>query len=540
MQNNKLELTWYGKDKEPVLEPRILLEDKSKSFSVEPSISLLESKVTFNNMLIHGDNLLALKALQKSFFGKVKCAYIDPPYNTGSAFVHYDDNLQHSIWLSLMKPRIELLRSLLSDDGSLWISIDADEEAYLKVLCDEIFGRSNFVDQIVWQRAYSPVNLKKTLSRSHDIILVYAKKLTKEFSLNPLERSEEANNRYKNPDNDSRGPWKAADMSVGPRVEANVYEIVTPSGRKVLPPSGRSWVLSKPRFDEMIKDNRIWFGPTGNNVPARKKFLSEVKQGVVSTTWWIREEVGDNQDAKREVKSFGFKDQPFDTPKPEKLIKRILTLATNEGDLVLDSFLGSGTTAAVAQKMNRRWIGIEMEQTAYLFCKPRLDMVISGKDKGGITKSTGYEGGGGYKFYELAPTLVVNDAFGEPIINKKYNADMLASAVALHEGFTYSPDKEHFWKQSKASENSYLFVTTMHIDSPLLDKIANDMTKDEFLIIACKTFDEECSRLYKNIVIKKIPEMLLGKCEFGKDDYSLNIINPPTYEDEDEDEDNEK
>jgi adenine-specific DNA-methyltransferase len=181
-----------------------------------------------------------------------------------------------------------------------------------------------------------------------------------------------------------------------------------------------------------------------------------------------------------------------------------------------------------------------MEQTAYLFCKPRLDMVISGKDKGGITKSTGYEGGGGYKFYELAPTLVVNDAFGEPIINKKYSADMLASAVALHEGFTYSPDKEHFWKQSKASENSYLFVTTMHIDSPLLDKIANDMAKDEFLIIACKTFDEECSKLYKNIVIKKIPEMLLGKCEFGKDDYSLNIINPPTYEDEDEDEDNEK
>ena len=210
-------------------------------------------------MIIHGDNLLALKALESKYAGQVKCIYIDPPYNTGSAFEHYDDNLEHSTWLSLMKPRLEILRNLLCDDGSIWISIDADESHYLKVLCDEIFGRKNFIDEVVWQRSYAPINLKKTLSRCHDIILVYAKENSKNFTLNKLPRSSEANNRYKNPDNDPRGVWTSGPLQVGPRVESRVYEIVTPSGKKVLPPKQYCWRFSKERFNELVNDNRDYF-----------------------------------------------------------------------------------------------------------------------------------------------------------------------------------------------------------------------------------------------------------------------------------------
>ena len=321
---------------------KVLVENKELSYGDQ----------TLGNMLIKGDNLEALKALLPYYKGKVKCIYIDPPYNTGSAFEHYDDNLEHSTWLSMMYPRLELLRELLAEDGSIWISIDADESHYLKVLCDEIFGRKNFIDEVVWQRAYAPINLKKTLSRSHDIILVYAKDKTNNYQLNKLPRSNEANDRYKNPDNDSRGVWMSDNLSVGPIIQEKVYEITTPSGRKVLPPAGYCWRLTKEVFAEYVADNRIWFGPKGNNTPRIKRFLSEVRQGVVAMTLWLREEVGDNQEAKREIKALLPEEKnPFDTPKPERLIERILTLATNKGDLVLDSFLGSGTTAAVAQKM---------------------------------------------------------------------------------------------------------------------------------------------------------------------------------------------
>ena len=336
-------------------------------------------------MLIHGDNLLALKALEQNYTGAVKCIYIDPPYNTGNAFEHYDDGLEHSIWLSLIRERLIILRNLLKEDGSIWISIDTDECHYLKVLCDEIFERRNFIDEVIWQRSYAPINLKKTLSRSHDIILVYAKNKTDKFELNRLPRSLDANNRYKNPDNDPRGVWKSSDLSVGPAVQENIYPITTPTGRICYPPEGYSWRLSQNRFQEYLKDNRIWFGPTGNNVPSIKRFLSEVKDGIVAQTLWTYQEVGHTQDAKKEVKAFGF-DSVFDTPKPERLIERVLTLGSNPGDLVLDSFLGSGTTAAVAQKMGRRYIGVELGQHAYTHCYPRLKMVTDGTDQGGISK----------------------------------------------------------------------------------------------------------------------------------------------------------
>ena len=250
-------------------------------------------------------------------------------------------------------------------------------------------------------------------------------------------------------------------------------------------------------------------------------------------TLWKREDVGDNQDAKREVREFN-PDSVFATPKPEHLVERVLTLGSNPGDLVLDSFLGSGTTAAVAQKMGRRWIGIEMGGHAYTHCKVRLDKVIAGEDPGGITKAQNWQGGGGYRFYELAPSLINEDSFGEAVINPDYDADMLAAAMALHEGFTYQPDSSLFWKQSVGNENSYLFVTTRHLNSPFLDSIQDTMEDGEYLIIACRSYDAGLEKAYGNITIKKIPQMLLDCCEFGKTDYNLNIVHPPVYEDEEE------
>ena len=525
--SKKLELVWEGKETPLRPEPRILIEKPELSYSVDGE------NVSKDNILIHGDNLLALKALEKDYSGKVKCIYIDPPYNTGKAFEHYDDNFEHSIWLNLMKARLDILNRLLSKDGSIWISIDDDEGHYLKVLCDEIFGRNNFVSTVIWEKKYSPQNDAKWLSDSHDFILVYAKdKLN--WSPNLLPRSDEMNQRYKNLDNDPRGPWKPGDVLVKTFSEAGVFGIKNPNtGEIFFPPKGSCYRFSEESAIKMIKENRFYFGKDGKGRPQVKRFLSEVKQGIVSKTIWKREEVGDNQEAKNEVRLIN-SDSIFATPKPERLIQRVLTLATNEGDLVLDSFLGSGTTAAVAQKMGRRWIGIEMGNHAYTHCKVRLDKVISGEDKGGITKDVNYQSGGSYKFYELAPTLIVKNALGIEVINKEYNAEQLAAAVALHEGYDYQPDENIFWKQSKASENSYLFVTTSYITPATISQIEQMMGKDEYLLIACKAFDSDCEETSKKITIKKIPQMLLKLCEFGKDDYSLNIVNPPFYEDDDE------
>ena len=533
---NKLELTWYGKDVPIRVEPRLLIENGA--------LSNCAAAPETENLLIHGDNLLALKALERKYAGQVKCVYIDPPYNTGSAFEQYDDNLEHSQWLSLMRPRLEILWRLLSDDGSIWISIDDDEQAYLKVLCDEVFGRSNFIANVIWEKKYSPQSNAQWLSDCHDFILSYArKKSTWEPSLLP--RTAEMDNRYKNPDHDPRGPWKAVDgtisLSGGQRgaqyaktgVSENIYELTTPSGRKLLPAQGRCWYYTKEKMQEAIADNRIWFGANGDNVPAVKKFLSEVKQGIKAKTIWFRDEVGDNQEAKREAKSL-VPANIFSTPKPERLIQRVLTLATNPGDLVLDSFLGSGTTAAVAHKMGRRWIGVELGEHAYTHCKVRLDKVIAGTDPGGVTKAEHWQGGGGYRFFELAPSLINEDDFGEPVINPGYDPDMLAAAVALHEGYTYAPDSAVFWKQSRGTEGSFLFVTTRHVTGMWLDSMQASLGEGESLFIACRSYEQGLERRYPRIFIRKIPQMLLKRCEFGRSDYNLNIVHPPVYEDGEE------
>ena len=533
---NKLELTWYGKEKPIVVEPRLLIENAA--------LSNCANDPDTENVLIHGDNLLALKALESKYAGRVKCIYIDPPYNTGSAFEHYDDNLEHSQWLNLMRPRLEILRKLLSEDGSIWISIDDDEGHYLKVLCDEIFGRNNFVNTIIWEKKYAPQGNAQWFTDSHDFILVYAKDKSI-WRPNLLPRSESMNAKYKNPDGDPRGLWRpdnaTISLSGGQRGAQyartgyceNIYELHAPNGKTYLPPQGRCWYYPEEKMMKAIEEGRIFFGRDGMGAPQLKRYMADVKQGSVAMTLWKREDVGDNQDAKREVREFN-PASVFATPKPEHLVERVLTLGSNPGDLVLDSFLGSGTTAAVAQKMGRRWIGIEMGGHAYTHCKVRLDKVIAGEDPGGITKAQNWQGGGGYRFYELAPSLINEDSYGEAVINPDYDADMLAAAMALHEGFTYQPDSSLFWKQSVGNENSYLFVTTRHLNSPFLDSIQDTMEDGEYLIIACRSYDAGLEKAYGNITIKKIPQMLLDCCEFGKTDYNLNIVHPPVYEDEEE------
>ncbi|MXZ49822.1 MAG: site-specific DNA-methyltransferase [Rhodobacteraceae bacterium] len=520
-KKQKLELTWIGKEKIPKLEPHLLLEDSKKSYLAENRVN---EKDIFDNKLIFGDNLLALKSLEQQYAGKVKCVFIDPPYNTGSAFEHYDDSIEHSIWLGLMRDRIELLRKLLSEDGSLWITIDDNEAHYLKVLCDEVFGRRNFVSNAIWQKKYSPQNDAKWLSDNHDHILIYAKN---KFIWRPnlLPRTEQMNKRYKNPDNDPRGDWKPGDLSVKTYNVSTDYPITTPSGRVVNPPKGYCWRVSKEKLESMIAENRIWFGPYGKSVPAIKRFLTDVKQGTTSMTIWLYQDVGHNQDAKKEVKPFN-DSSVFDTPKPEKLMQRILYMASNEGDLVLDSFAGSGTTGAVAHKMRRKWIMVELGEHCDTHILPRMKKVIDGKDQGGISQSVNWKGGGGFRYYRLAPSLLEKDHRGRLVINDEFNAAMLAESMCKMMGFTYSPSEENYWMHGYSTENDFIYVTTQTLDQAQLEAISEEVGEKRTLLICCSAFSSKAED-YLNLTLKKIPHSVLQKCEWGKDDYSLNVQNLP-------------
>lgn len=353
-----------------------------------------------DNLIIKGNNLIALHSLKKRFVGRIKMIYIDPPYNTGKDSFNYNDHFNHSSWLTFIKNRLEIAWELLADDGTIWMSIDDSESHYLKVLADDIFGRENFLNEVIWQRAYAPVNLKKTFSRSHDAILVYAKNNSTQKELNKVPRKESMIANYKNPDNDPRGVYKADNFSVGPAVKKNIYEITTPSGRKVLPPDGYSWRFSEERYKELVADNRVYFGKDGSSAPAYKRFLSEVKDGVVAQTLWTYQEVGHNQDAKKEIKELFDGQAVFGTPKPEKLIQRIIQLGSDEGELVLDFFMGSATTQAVAHKMNRQYIGIEQMDYIETVAVERLKKVIDG-EQGGISKDVDWQGGGSFVYCEL-------------------------------------------------------------------------------------------------------------------------------------------
>lgn len=582
----KLELTWIGKDeKREAIEPRILIEDPKYSYGDAES----------GNMLIHGDNLLALKALEQEYSGKVKCIYIDPPYNTGNAFDLYDDSIEHSIWLGLMKERLFFLRNLLSDDGCIWIQIDDEEQAYLKVLCDEIFGRNNFVNMI-------SVNMKSTagasgggedkrLKKNCEYILLYARnydklpmfsaayEYTEMYEMVCQYRKNGINWHYTSVIVDRGGKEYIGSTCDGDGNEIKVFRrigYIIKSIKQVMEDEHISekevyykystnifeakdaQTSIRTRIIDFKKEHSVtddivsieYVPKTGRNkgilyeqfykgdkcrLFAWLKDIGEMKNGVlykkdIQGTYWNLSSHLNN--LTKEGNVFFPKGK-----KPEYLIGRILDMCTNPGDLVLDSFLGSGTTAAVAQKMGRRYIGIELGGHAYTHCYPRLKMVTDGTDQGGISKAQNWKGGSGFKFYELAPSLLKEDKFGNLIINKEYNADMLAAAMAKQEGYTYQPDAALYWKQGQSSEHDFIYTTTQFLTVESLDAISETMQEGESLLICCTAFQKECINHAKNITVKKIPQMLLGRCEFNKDDYSLNIIDmPPLDFEEDLDE----
>ncbi|MFQ5328821.1 MAG: site-specific DNA-methyltransferase [Thermodesulfobacteriota bacterium] len=521
----KLELTWVGKENRPRLEPRILLEEPEKSYHAAQRHS--EDDI-FNNQLIFGDNLLALKALEQEFAGKIKCVYIDPPYNTGSAFEHYDDGVEHSLWLSLMRDRMSMLRTLLSEDGSIWISMDDNECHYFKVMMDEVFGRTNFIATVIWQKIYTIKNSARHFSDMHDYVLVYAKSVDS-WQRNLLPRREDIDKSYSNPDDDPRGPWTTNAVQARNFYSKGSYEIVGPTGRAFMPPKGTYWRISKASFGALDADGRIWWGKQGTSVPRVKKFLSEAKRGVVPSTFWPHTECGQNAEAKTELRVLLADDDNVDmfvTPKPERLIKRIMEIATNPGDLVLDSFLGSGTTAAVVYKMDRRWIGIELGDHCHTHCIPRLKKVIDGEDEGGITKAVNWKGGGGFRYYRLGPSLIVEDEWGNPVINSAFNAAMLAEAMCKLEGFDYAPSEDVYWIHGKSTETDSIYVTTQFMSRDMLTRLSDEVGLERSLLICCSAF--RCDPgWFSNLTIKKIPKAVLKKCEWGHDDYSLEIQNLP-------------
>lgn len=552
-KQQKLELTWIGKDDErEAIEPRILIENPKYSYGDTES----------GNMLIHGDNLLALKALELEYSGQIKCIYIDPPYNTGSAFEHYDDNLEHSIWLELMRQRLCVLRNLLSNDGFICCHIDDSEGQYLKVLMDEVFGRNNYLASLYIRVRYPDKTLKQDMDFHKEIEYIHVYR--KEYGAKP--------NRNK---------------SIVSYDKYNCYFTELTNGTELIL-GGKRVVMFKPdewkvTIAEGSEDGRkeIWATGTILDGNSSGRFFRDYLDGRYTIDGYgVLYKVFGIGDDKYEYRYFSgpqrvgatkgkyFQGVPVSkinndvkyTPinnfydlagsfgncrteggvdfrggkKPEALIKIILTHFSNKGDLVLDSFLGSGSTAAVASKMNRKWIGIEMGEQAYSHCFERMRRVVAGKDKTGITKEVSWWGGGGFKFYELAPSLLKEDRFGNLVINKEYNADMLAAAMAKQEGYTYQPDTTLYWKQGQSSEHDYIYTTTQFLTVESLDAISETMQEGESLLICCTAFQKECTTHNRNITVKKIPQMLLGRCEFNKDNYNLNIIDMPKIDDEED------
>ena len=553
-RKQKLELTWIGKYDEIKVEPRILLEDKSKGYG-DPNTE---------NMLIHGDNLLALKALEQDFAGKIKCIYIDPPFNTGAAFEHYDDNLEHSIWLDLLARRLKILHALLCEEGCIFVNLDDSESAYAKVLLDEIFGRINYINEII-VATNKPFGYKSTsnnLFKQANHILFYAKDKSK-FILNTdaifVEKSYDPQYKWVfcNTDKEEKDwTWRnirdivAEKLGYSTATEAKrelkeefeeeialfaienadkVFRTASVTGGALI--KRRNTINASKKNKNMIlrhpNDDMDYMFIGGERVIFYKDRLKlidgQLLPGELITDIW-------NDIPVEGLSSEGGVDFPKGK-KPEKLIQRCIAMSTSPGDWVLDSFLGSGTTAAVAHKMGRRWIGIELGDHCYTHCLPRLKAVVDG-EQGGISKAVNWQGGGGFRFFELAPSLLKKDKYGNWVIDERYNADMLAAAMAKHQGFTYAPDSEVFWKQGYSYEKDYIFTTTQFVTLEYLDLIHQEMAGDESLLICCKAFQDGADQRYENINVKKIPQVLLNKCDFGVESYSLNIVGLPEIDEE--------
>lgn len=555
---NKLELTWYGKDEPIRVEPRLLIENTELSnTAADPDTQ---------NMLIHGDNLLALKALESKFAGQVKCIYIDPPFNTGQAFENYDDNLEMSIWLDLMRSRLQIIHTLLKDDGTLFVHIDDQNLPYLTLLLDEIFGKQNRLYLITFKQGAATGHkaINPGCVTTTNFILIYSKSKEHWHPNRLYTNRGSRDKRYGNFITNINDPFPSWNLITLTEAFAEDRKLSIKEARafiKSYPEQMDQFVLKhcesviqlvNPDYNSVGAETRAMIDESRNKP---NEILRQVRDGYSDIYLLNGKRIIFYRDKLKKVDGEYVPGEPLTTlwddllsnnlhneggvnfpkgKKPEALIKRCIELSSDLGDIVLDSFLGSGTTAAVAHKMKRRWIGIEMGKQAYTHCKPRIDDAIANNDASGITKSVDWQGGGGYRFYEVAPTLINKDAFDEYVINEDYDANMLAAAVALHEGFHYQPDGELFWKQSVGNENSYLFVTTRHLNSTYLDSIKDTMEDGEYLIIACRSFDNGLDKAYDNIAVKKIPQMLLERCEFGKTDYNLNIVHPPVYDDEEE------
>lgn len=539
----KLELTWIGKDQEPKLEPRILIEDPELSYHAPFRVS--ENDI-FDNRLIFGDNLLALKALEQEFTGKIKCIYIDPPYNTGNAFEHYDDGLEHSIWLNLMKARLEILKNLLSDDGGIFIQIDDEEMAYLKVLMDEIFGRRNFVTSICVKMSHlsgvKMSHINKKPPKLKEFILIYSKNRDT-FLINPVFEKvawEESLERYTqfivNKD-DPIEKWKVI----------TVKQAALNAGIDI---------NNSPEYEKFKIDNSDNIFRTARNRSLETKDMQKNTFYKIQTRTGLEKIIYNSEEvlfASDKIMEIDGERSPYNAlgdiwtdiginnlhneggvdfrngKKPEKLIKRIIEMMTEPGDWVLDSFAGSGTTGAVAHKMGRRWIMIELGEHCHTHIIPRLKSVIDGTDQSGISKSVNWKGGGGFRYYRLAPSLLEKDKFGNWVISKQYNAAMLAEAMCKHMGFTYCPDEHVYWKQGKSTERDYIYTTTQLVTREIADQIQAQMAEGETLLICCKAYTVNPDD-YPNITFVKIPQAVLKKCEFGRDDYSLSVSQLPTKE----------
>jgi adenine-specific DNA-methyltransferase len=512
VKKQKLELTWIGKNEQSKLEPRILIEDPGKSYHAGKRVGAND---IFDNKLIFGDNLLALKALEQEFCGKVKCIYIDPPYNTGSAFEHYDDGIEHSLWLSLMRDRLVILRSLLREDGFIFIQIDNNEMAYLKVMLDEIFGRSNFVNDIVWKRRGGSANPNNRLNNVTDYILWYSK--STDYQIKPIfSKDDEVTQTYIA--ERFNGEFDGRKYMLAP-IERNeklgLRETMRYEYNGYVPKWG--WMMSRENLEKMDKENKLHWNSKGR--PNRRVFLEEYEGQPIGNLW---------TDIKV-INPMALERQNFDGQKPEALIQRILTLTTEPGDLVLDSFGGSGSTAAAAHKMGRRWITIELGEHCHTHIIPRLQKVIDGSDQGGISGSLNWKGGGGFRYYRLAPSLLEKDAWGNWIISREFNSNMLAEAVCKLNGFTYAPSDSNFWQHGHSTERDFIYVTTQTLTREQLAKISEEVGHSQSLLICCGAFRVNADS-FPNLTLKKIPKAVMSRCEWGRDDYSLKITELPLAE----------
>ena len=515
----KLELTWIGKENRPKLEPRILLEDPEKSYHAKHKVA---DKDIFDNRLIFGDNLLALKALEQEFAGKIKCVFIDPPFNTGAAFEHYEDGLEHSIWLSMMIERLSIVKKLLSSDGLLFVQIDYREGARLKVLLDEIFGEPCFKNEIIVRRGTKNVQSQfetiDSLSSGHDTIYLYSK--SSETRLKKLQALQ---------DDAEPGKWDTFWRGTDrPTMRYEIFGIKPEKGQWRW--SQERAYKAKENYEEYeefhsgeitldeyyglklqetgVKTDFVRLGPDNTvqyYVPPRNyKILSDV---------WM------------DIRTSG-KLTDFSHEKHEELLERIIRWSTSRSDIVLDSFAGSGTTGAVAHKMGRRWIMVELGEHCHTHIIPRLKKVIDGEDPGGITKAVNWKGGGGFRYYRLAPSLLEKDKWGNWVINKTYNAAMLAEALCKLEGFTYAPSDSIYWQHGHSTEQDFIYVTTANLTHDQLQQLSDEVGPERTLLVLCTAFRARADR-YPNLTVKKIPRAVLARCEWGHDDYSLRVENLP-------------